>query len=1013
MEAATELEAAVELEADGEVEAANEVEALSYRPDLAVLFEAQIPRSWTETHLADALNFKLLQSNRKRDEPNPVVLCQRSSKNGTRDNEFYVEVREQKDWNRLLELDNVYFSCGTFVIRPRVEPWERKPVVPQRHKETERGKEALRGSISSYRVSKEKADNNNNDAWRHHPQHHPQHHQSNDNYSGNDSKKNRTSNTDNSSHNNNRDDGDDLDLGEISSKRPKITKTGAATTNQHHLSSPMSEFASAYDPSQRIRHESSSKEKALLVPPPNWNDENCVVFLSKKPNSMTWDEIVYFINSSIKKMAIFDDDVIVNLRRYKTNCSSFLCSSAFAAQTIVERLDGVVVKSTTLTFRRHRDFQKHQRQQYLETANDDNTPKKGSYTVSANIGGSKDTFMNDTSATCSLLSRTGPPPLTLENCSAKASTSDTTRSKNTASDTALDTFNDIAATIAATTDITKAEATATSKISTSDSGTERTPLASRFLFCRLAGTTKPVQFDNVVSFLNKAIVGKHQIDQNVIVRTEACGHLLYRLESDTEESATKLIALSGIVYDGTIKLNLTREQRGDDESLRTYPSLSSPTEDELPDCDKGTIKDDDRSTKDDFNRVVFAKPVKRKGIALDVGYDINDVRSFLISMLKKYGFSKLHNGSENSMMSCCQVKNTVVITMATPQLALALMNFNKIHWNPWTIHLTRHKDYKGQRPRFHDVQHFTHAYRLDSTDATTINDIENRRDDAPQNPGTECSTMRRNLLISDKTAKLGNSDTENQNLIIQLKGENEKLMNDLIKLLKENKTLRRRNESVVKLENNTATFLPQSEIGPGTHDQPIELVLSDNYEGGDGIHSMVGKNEYDEMKTRYENVLSELEKSKLECDRQEKELAITTNVCRALEKEVNNAANTVNQDYKRRIEEIHESWREQNQQIEEQEQMIQTLQFEVETKGKSIDELTSKLQVCHERQNETIDALTRATRLYDEEREARKELTVDVVRLKKSKKLAEKRLKGYEVLGNREEIPSITEGLKW
>jgi len=525
------------------------------------------------------------------------------------------------------------------------------------------------------------------------------------------------------------------------------------------------------------------------------------------------------------------------------------------------------------------------------------------------------------------------------------------------------------------------------------------------------------------------------------------------LETDTEDAASKLIQLSGILYDNAIELILTRTRDDDvdvdvDVNIDTLPKdLSSTTKDQdqppvsgkepessSDDRKETTVDDDDDQSsaknKEDKvsiqkNRLVFVKLALSKSHSRKaVKISHSDFESFFIRQLVKYGFDRVHGISEDLLMKrCYSVKDAslkkhntpqMIFRMATPQLASALMNFNCIHYYPWTVFLSRHSSYKGPPPRFESLQAFILAYRLNPIQATRIQEIKEQGVvefdfgiDTNESPRKATSTKKILPGLSENTAQAGNSDnSESLQMIKQLNAKNAKLTRDMVKLLKENKDLKRRNDgiltgktSIVKADHgntyDTYTPVAQNITGAGTHEEPIELGQScdDGDSDGDGelagSSQVVRNDDLEEMKSRYETTLSELEESKSENIRIEKELEVAQTCNHALEVQVEKAKKG-NEEYERRLQEIRDAQREENLQIEEQEKTIQSFKSEVKKKQKSIDELNSKLQGFQEKYQEMTDALTRATRMYDEERETRKELTRDVVRLNKAKKLAGK-----------------------
>jgi len=278
----------------------------------------------------------------------------------------------------------------------------------------------------------------------------------------------------------------------------------------------------------------------------------------------------------------------------------------------------------------------------------------------------------------------------------------------------------------------------------------------------------------------------------------------------------------------------------------------------------------------------------------------------------------------------------------------------------------------------------------------------------PNNTSNETTTVGETMTAS-------NSSVDQD--IAQLKEDHKQVMKEVTKLLKENKDLKKRNEMlarkelIVKSEQNVnpataaaAAATTKTTIGSGSHDKPIELEDSDDEEEEEVTDSSqkFGKEEYNEMKRKYEKVVSELEKSKCEKNQKEDELVTAKNVCSALERQIEAAKIEVNADYERRLHDIHESWKEQGTQIDEQQQTIESLKSgqgkEITEKQQAIDNLNSQLEELKRRYQDMTDALMRSTKVVEEERMSRKELINDYLAEKMAHKRTKKEFKAFKSL---------------
>jgi len=232
------------------------------------------------------------------------------------------------------------------------------------------------------------------------------------------------------------------------------------------------------------------------------------------------------------------------------------------------------------------------------------------------------------------------------------------------------------------------------------------------------------------------------------------------------------------------------------------------------------------------------------------------------------------------------------------------------------------------------------------------------------------------LGLADSSKPSGNEDAAH-------------LTKQVMKLLKENKELKKQNEMMTKADSPTKAEQTDS----GSHEKPIELEDSDEEGEKESSSEENEKGRYDEMKSNYEKVESELEKIRVEKSQLEKEILSVKDSRKELEKQVEEAKKGVNDDYERRLHEIHESWKEQNAQIQELQDTIETLKVEKEQESSKKEDLISELQETRRRTDSLTDALTRATVMVQEETNVRKAMTLDLIELRKGKKKAERELK--------------------
>lgn len=112
-------------------------------------------------------------------------------------------------------------------------------------------------------------------------------------------------------------------------------------------------------------------------------------------------------------------------------------------------------------------------------------------------------------------------------------------------------------------------------------------------------------------------------------------------------------------------------------------------------------------------------------------------------------------------------------------------------------------------------------------------------------------------------------------------------------------------------------------------------------------------------------------------------------------KEVASGKQEVIDDYDRRLNDIHDSWKDQSIQIQEQEETVKSLKARQEKQAAENEKLNSQLAKMKTKYQEMTDALTRSSVVIQEEMAVRKSMALSLVDLRKAKKRAEKKLKSY------------------
>jgi hypothetical protein len=349
-------------------------------------------------------------------------------------------------------------------------------------------------------------------------------------------------------------------------------------------------------------------------------------------------------------------------------------------------------------------------------------------------------------------------------------------------------------------------------------------------------------------------------------------------------------------------------------------------------------EDKEDSDGEKINRKVFVR--------VDMICNSDRLAHFFNDQLEKYGYNSV---SRKSILSCKQLKSCYVLEMATQQLALYLMNFNSIQMASKKVVLTQHRQYRGPQPRFQKYADFL-------------------KDHQTQESGRSAHASLPKTATTAKETATGTKNPAENEEITRLKDENEKLKRNMFTILKENKA---------KLN-----ALVKTEKASGSLDQPIELDDSDD-EKGTGSSQKFGKEEYNELQKIYEKVAAELEKSEAERHEKEKELDSTKKICNALESKVDVVKMELASAEEARGE-IHQSWQDQFQEINQQKEIIDSLRSE------QMNEIAK-----HQAELKTVtDSQTKAINMLDEERQSRRVLMDLYVNETKAHKKSKKEYKG-------------------
>ena len=501
----------------------NEVAANNQNDRPAVLLTIEIPHSWTDTHLKDCLNYKLQPQISRQ---TPVIVCKRYKKG--KDNEFYVELLTRSDRDRLMELNNTEICSSGHRLYPRIEPWfQEEYLEPPSHKFDR----YYDGESSKQRYQHRRQSNGSQNTWGNIDENSKRNRK--DDHGSNESWKRQRTSVSPLRNNNKTHTGflrmrglpfsaskDDIYLffkyyNPVSDSIVLTYGSDGLATGEAYV-----QFESAEDSERAmdlhckmmgkryIELFLSNKEehgRALVQRPQpksrsetSWSEEY-QVFLSKAPESMLLREISAYINSFFKESGVFDRDIVIDASRKGNNgLCVFRCISPVAAQKIVDELNDVPLKKMKLKLSRHRNITRKKR-----NGEHDNLK----------IDDLKNSLHNDTASTCSsTTSNLSSPQMSLPPSSSNQKLQNT------------DTTNE-----------------------------------SRFVL--LSSCNDDIKcLSKIMSFLDDAIIDESYEGRTPIVGAERNGSSGYRLETDTAETASKLVGLSGTKYKGTIVLTLRKDK---------------------------------------------------------------------------------------------------------------------------------------------------------------------------------------------------------------------------------------------------------------------------------------------------------------------------------------------------------------------------------------------------------------------------------------------------------------------
>ena len=302
------------------------------------------------------------------------------------------------------------------------------------------------------------------------------------------------------------------------------------------------------------------------------------------------------------------------------------------------------------------------------------------------------------------------------------------------------------------------------------------------------------------------------------------------------------------------------------------------------------------------------------------------------------------------------------------------------------------ESYEGRTPIVGAERNGSSGYRLETDTAETASKLVGLS--GTKYKGTIVLTLRKDKETNPITNLDSTSSQEKKNLnpIANLDStssqEKNNLAQQILKLLKENRDLKKKNEEL---------------ITSGSQNKPIELEESSDEEDKGKRPSQKSRKNHDGMvkklkaieleRDMYESKIKQLERELLAVKDNSKDSS-KDNTKEKPETPAQEAKKQVPNDYEHRMAEIHESWREQTTKIQELQETIERL------KAVQDQEATEK-ENLKQRYREMTDALVRASTVICEERSKNKFTSKSLDETKKVNKQLEKELRGYRSLSRR------------
>lgn len=335
--------------------------------------------------------------------------------------------------------------------------------------------------------------------------------------------------------------------------------------------------------------------------------------------------------------------------------------------------------------------------------------------------------------------------------------------------------------------------------------------------------------------------------------------------------------------------------------------------------------------------------------------------SFLKYMNETLNNINMSDQGNNSIVSCYEVPNSFrdwVLQMKTEQDVDNIMNISGKHVVEGTrLHFKRHPNHAGATR--HPIGTSGRFKNITSNKEKKSAQHQNYPKISGGVAHAKHLNNNTNTASVMATVDQGNAINEKDNVIAKLEEENQKLKKNMIKILKSNKA--------VKREDNFGSSLKQ----------PIELDISDD----DGAN---GKEEYVTLQKKLEQMN---EKSKENA----KELVSAKSAFHELRRETDAVKiDLVNAETGR--DDIHKSWQEQHQEINQHKIVIERLKLE---KIQDKDEYCLVLKDKDKQYQMLTTALANATGMLKEEREARRELLNAFGKEKDTHKKTRKQLKNF------------------